>query len=616
MARLGLVGTGEMGWRIGRLLVAAGHTVRAYDRRGEALIKAEAVGLEPARSPADAADQADAVLTCLTDGAALKDAVCGPDGILERIPAGSTIIDLTSAEPWIGTDVAARAAKAAVEFLDAPMSGGVAAADGGRIEFVIGGKPEVLGRWKELLGVLGKTCAHVGPTGAGHTMKAINTLAMAGSFLASAEVLATGQQVGIAPDVLLNVLNESSGGSYVTRIDYPRYVLSGSYCSGLAFDTMRKDMSTGIKLARRHGVQLFVGHRSHQLYEAAANLGYGGTDNTRIANMIFTPDAGGATKLEAPEAAFPAALEKVAFIGLGAMGSRMVRRLLAKGVVPVVYDVDPAAVAKAVEDGARAAASPAAASAQSNIVLLSLPNATVIEQVVHGDEGILAGLRLSGRDTLVIDTSSSKAATTRRARESLREIGCDMLDAPVSRGQPAAERGDLSIMIGGTPDALVRGQRILELLGTDLIPVAGPGSGHDAKALNNLLNATNVVIGGEAILLGMKAGLNPGVVVDTLNAGSGASEVLAKRYPQHVLTGSFRSNFRLDLMHKDAAYGLELAGQAQVPALLTGTAVQLYAAAIRRLGHGADNTEFFKVLCEWNGMTWALSQRCEQRETT
>ncbi len=604
METVGIIGTGAMGWRMGRLLAKAGYAVVGYDKAPEALKQAEAAGVAPAAGIADVARQADVVVTCVTDGADLEDVVAGPGGLLESLNSGKAVIDTTSAEPWISRELAPRLAAKGVAFLDAPMSGGVPAAEDGRLNFMVGGEAPVVDRWRPLLECMGPVIHHVGPVAAGHTMKAINMLAMAGTMLATAEVLAVGQEVGVPPQAFLDVLNQSSGGSYVTRVHFPRFILPGNYASGFTFDLMLKDLGIAIELAERLELTLFMGRRVWDLYRVAARAGYAGKDNTRIVDLIFEPkptDSFAQEDTRAPPDAGGG--DRIGVIGLGAMGSRMTARLLEKGVKPVVFDVDTAALEAAADRGASAAGSAAEVAAASDIIVLSLPDAPIIDRVFFGERGILEGIGERTPAPLLLDTSSSKAETTQRIGASLRALGGDMLDVPVSRGQPAAERGELSIMIGGAPATLERCRWVLEMLGTDLIHVAGLGTGHATKGLHNTVNAANVVIGGEALLMGAKAGLDPKTVAQVLCAGSGGSEVLAKRYIPYVLSGTFDSHFRMALMCKDASYGLELAAQTRTPALLCATALQLYMAALRKLGADADNTELIKLLAPWVGAT-------------
>lgn len=606
METVGIIGTGEMGWRMARLLVDAGHTVVAYDIDADALALAEKAGAEPAPDIATVAAKVDVVITCVTDGDALSAVIEGPGGLLESLDAGKTVIDTTSAEPWISKDLGEQLISKGVDFLDAPVSGGVPAAEAGRMNFMVGGDTAVLDRWRPLMLRMGPVIHHVGDISAGHTVKAINMLTMAASMLATAEVLAAGQAAGVPPEALIDVLNTSSGGSYVTLNHFPKFILPGTYDSGFTFDLMYKDLGIGIELARRLGLTLFGGSRTWEIYEAAARTGLKGKDNTCICDLIFKPQPSNAFPGAGDEDAFIDAdrkLERIGFIGLGAMGSRMTARLLDKGVVPTVFDLDAGAMKEAVAKGAVATDSPAAVAAACDIVLLSLPDSAIVDTVFFGSGGILEGIGEDGPAPVLLDTSSSKAETSRKMGAALRSRGGDMLDVPVSRGQPAATNGTLSIMIGGSAATLEKCRWVLDLLGTDLIHVAGLGTGHATKALNNLVNTANVIAAGEALLMAAAAGLDPHVVADVLCASSGASEILSGRFIPYVLTGTFNSNFRMGLMSKDATYGLELCGAARVPSMMTANAVQIYAGALAEHGPEADNTELIKFLAKWVGGT-------------
>ena len=196
MEIVGIIGTGEIGSRMGRLLVSKGHQVIAFDIRREAQKLASEAGACIADSMADLTDRSDVVITCLTDGNALENVVAGDGGLLSTLANGKTLIDTTSSEPWITKSLAPKLVAAGIHFLDAPVSGGVPAADAGTMNFMVGGDGALLDRWRPLLLRMGSIITHVGVIGSGHTVKAVNMLALASSMLATAEVLANGCNAG------------------------------------------------------------------------------------------------------------------------------------------------------------------------------------------------------------------------------------------------------------------------------------------------------------------------------------------------------------------------------------------------------------------------------------
>jgi len=286
--KVGIIGTGEIGWRMGKLLLAAGHDVIGYDIRSDALQRPIDSGFIVVDSIADLCRRADIVLTCVTDGAALRDVISGPLGIAANLAAGKPYIDTTSAEPWITQELAPLLKQKGIPFLDAPVSGGVPAAEAGRMNFMVGGDAALLERCRPMLERLGPVITHVGVIGMGHTIKAINMLSLAASMLSTAELVAIGIDAGLSLDYLLKRLEAGAGASYSTRVHFPRFVAPGNYTSGFSFDLMLKDLSIGIGLAERCGIPLFMERATYEIYQLGANAGLTGKDNTRIIERILS----------------------------------------------------------------------------------------------------------------------------------------------------------------------------------------------------------------------------------------------------------------------------------------------------------------------------------------
>ncbi len=279
---VGMIGTGEIGWRMGKLLLAAGYNVIAYDNRAEALRRPNESGFKIAGSIAELCKCSDVVITCVTDGAGLRDVVAGKGGVAEHLPSGRLLLDTTSAEPWITQELAPLVASKGILYLDAPVSGGVPAAETGRLNFMIGGQAAVVEQARPLLELLGPVITRVGEIGTGHTMKAINMLALAASMLATAELIGIGLSAGLSLEKLIARLDGGVGASFSTRVHFPRFIATRSYDSGFTFDLMLKDLAIGIALADRSNIPLFLQRNAFEFYRASANLGLRGKDNTRI----------------------------------------------------------------------------------------------------------------------------------------------------------------------------------------------------------------------------------------------------------------------------------------------------------------------------------------------
>jgi 3-hydroxyisobutyrate dehydrogenase-like beta-hydroxyacid dehydrogenase len=295
---IGIVGTGEMGWRMGKLLANAGHSIVCYDIRPEALQRSRQSGFRIADSIASLGEQSDIVITCVTDGAALRAVVEGDVGLAAALHAGKAVIDTTSAEPWITEEVAKMLSARKIPFLDAPVSGGVPAAEAGKMNFMVGGDPELLKRTHAVLAHLGPVIKHVGPIGSGHAIKAINMLALAASMLSTCEIVSLGLTGGANLDDLIARLDASAGASFCTRVHFPRFIVPGNYNSGFTFNLMMKDLAIGVGLAERHNMPLFLERSAFEHYRVAANTGMSGKDNTRIAEPFTqAPAAHGKTRL-------------------------------------------------------------------------------------------------------------------------------------------------------------------------------------------------------------------------------------------------------------------------------------------------------------------------------
>jgi len=279
----------------------------------------------------------------------------------------------------------------------------------------------------------------------------------------------------------------------------------------------------------------------------------------------------------------------VGFIGLGDMGWPMATRLVLNGFPVCVADARPERAEGFVDQvGGQAVSSLRELAGASDLVVTMLPTSAAVDAVL--DE-VLPHLR---PDAILLDMTSGEPAATRRIAVRVREAGGTMVDAPVSGGVERARTGQLAIMAGGRDTDIERVRPALETMGSSLLRTGDVGTAHAMKALNNLASAGSFLIGIEALLIGQRFGLDPGMMVDVLNASTGMSNSSQKKFRQFVLSRRFDSGFGLDLMVKDLGIALGVARD-------TGTAVpfaalcrELSAAAQAMLGPGADHTEFAK----------------------
>lgn len=253
---------------------------------------------------------------------------------------------------------------------------------------------------------------------------------------------------------------------------------------------------------------------------------------------------------------------RLGFIGLGAMGGGMVRSLLRAGFPVTAYDIRVAARVEAVRAGATEAGSPREAASGADVVLSSLPDPAAVETVVFGPDGLAGALRPGAA---YIDLSSIDPMTTRKVGAALAERGVRMLDVPVGKGPAAAAQGDLTLMVGGDPAVVEECQPILRALGSRQFYCGPLGSGVTVKLINNLVSCSSMALNAEAMVLGAKAGVDLGVLVEVMQNTAADSWHLRDSVPGVVLEGRFSPRFRLALAAKDLGLALQLGLRLGVP---------------------------------------------------
>lgn len=275
---------------------------------------------------------------------------------------------------------------------------------------------------------------------------------------------------------------------------------------------------------------------------------------------------------------------KVGFIGVGMMGGPMCRNLIKNGHEPAVYDISADALSRVTGSGGRAAASPQAVAEQSEVIFTSLPMPSDVEQVILGKSGIAEGAQAG---SVVVDLSTNAPAMVKAISERLAEKDVALIDAPVSGGVDGAEGGTLAIMCGGRQADFDRVKPLLECMGANVFLVGEIGAGSVAKLCNNMTSFTNLAVACETLMLATRAGINPGVMGEVLQASSGASFSL-KRVQRKGLKGDWAQEFTLNLSHKDLTLALELGRQTGTPLAFASYTFSLFEQA-RAQGWGTDD---------------------------
>jgi 3-hydroxyisobutyrate dehydrogenase-like beta-hydroxyacid dehydrogenase len=281
------------------------------------------------------------------------------------------------------------------------------------------------------------------------------------------------------------------------------------------------------------------------------------------------------------------------------MGLPIALRLMDQGYSLTVFNRKKERAEPLIARGARAADSPADVASEVQIILASLPTPDAVREVALGPHGIIEGSTV--RILLDLSTTGPKAAQLISA--GLREKGIAALDAPVSGGVPGAEKGTLTVMVSGPVNAFEQVQPVLEAMAKKVYYIGEkPGLAQMMKLINNLLSATAMIVSSEAFVLGVKAGLDPEVMLKIINSSSGRNSATEDKFPRVVLPRTFDSGFKTDLMYKDLKLCLEEAENLNVPMWVGNAVRQLCAYAISQGGGPRDFSTIIQYIEAWAGV--------------
>jgi 3-hydroxyisobutyrate dehydrogenase len=288
------VGLGAMGTPMSSALARAGHALLlrdADDARAAALATELGVEAVTGADLSAAASRAWAVVLMLPDSAVVEAVLLGDDGLLALLRPGALVVDMSSSRPSSTVALAASAAALGLSYVDAPVSGGVAKARDGSLSVMVGGDEQACARALPLLEPMGGSITRVGGPGAGHAMKALNNLLSGIGLAAASEVLAVGARFGLEPQVMLDVLNGSTGRNHATEVKMARFVLSGAFDSGFSMRLMVKDLRTALELAHETGTPVPLSAGALEEWTAAlrtlpADAEHRDPDHTAIAAYV------------------------------------------------------------------------------------------------------------------------------------------------------------------------------------------------------------------------------------------------------------------------------------------------------------------------------------------
>ncbi|HHW49825.1 MAG TPA: 2-hydroxy-3-oxopropionate reductase [Clostridiaceae bacterium] len=264
-------------------------------------------------------------------------------------------------------------------------------------------------------------------------------------------------------------------------------------------------------------------------------------------------------------------MKKIGFVGLGIMGKPMAKNLLKAGYSLVVYDVRKEPVEELAQCGAVPANNGKEVAEASDVIITMLPNSPDVKAAVLGENGILSGMRPG---SILIDMSSIAPLASQEICAAVEAKGCEMLDAPVSGGEPKAIDGTLSIMVGGKEEVFEKVKDILLAMGSTAVHCGSIGAGNTTKLANQVIVALNIAAVSEALVLGKKAGVKPEAIYQAIRAGLAGSTVLDAKAPM-MMDGNFKPGFRIELHIKDLNNVLETGHSVGAPLPLTSQVMEM-----------------------------------------
>jgi len=275
---------------------------------------------------------------------------------------------------------------------------------------------------------------------------------------------------------------------------------------------------------------------------------------------------------------------KIGFIGLGIMGKPMARNLMKKGHTLVVSGHNKAVAAEFEKDGATVFETPREIAANSDIVITMLPNSPQVEEVVLGKDGVIEGAK---KGSCVIDMSSIAPLSSRKIAAELEKVGVDMLDSPVSGGEPKAIDGTISVMVGGKQEVFDKYKDVIGCMAASVVRTGDIGAGNATKLANQIIVAINIAAVSEALTLAAKVGVEPELVYKAIRGGLAGSTVLDAKAPM-MMDRNFKPGFRINLHIKDLKNVLDTSHEVGVTLPLTASVMEIMQ-ALKADGHEAED---------------------------
>ena len=586
----GFIGLGGHGGALARRLLATNQVAAVWDANGMAVAALATQGASAAASAADVARGCDVIVVCLPRGTQAHELVCGP----AAPAAGKILIDLSPSLPDESLERARLLAARGVTMLDAAVFMTAAEAAPGDLTLVLAGPKDACDTASPVFNAITPNVVHCGPNvGSAQALRLLVKTMTISSGLASLEAIAAGRKMGLSLRSMAEVFVKGSARNYVTRFVLPA-LAEGTTALGDPMLAVTQDLDDAIALAIDRGVPTPIASAARGLLRIAANsLGEGAVFEDVaevIASMAKTrmTDEDGAGEIAAQTAAGGMkAPVKIGYVGVGAMGGALARRLMQTYSGMLVFDARAETARVFETEGATVAADLPSLARQCDVVMICVPGSDVVRKVMFGKGGLAEGL---SPGKIVIDQTTGDPVESAALAAELQRLGVAMVDAPVSGGPETPRMGTSVMICGGAPDAFGQVLPVLEAIGPNVHYCGPPGSGHAAKLVNNASNICNRAIAYEAAMLGCKYGIPLDVMHRVVNASTAWSWAATRMF-RAVKTHAQTADIRLELSLKDIASAVDMGIACGAPMLICDTVRSLWAGGVHQYGKDANVDE-------------------------
>ncbi|MEJ8850776.1 NAD(P)-dependent oxidoreductase [Variovorax rhizosphaerae] len=597
---IGYIGLGSMGGALARHLVGK-YPLTVWDLNSASCAAFKELGATVAPTAAELARQCDIILLCLPRTSDVHKLMFSPGGLAEGLSAGKLVVDQTSGVPGETVAIAKVLAERGIEMIDAPVSGGVVGAAAGTITIMASGPQAQYDRALPVLSTISSNVFRCGErVGDGQAMKLVNNLLSAGCRLATLEIVAMGKKQGLSLATMVNVINKASGRNRTTKVTLQGMVDGNPAVANFAMALMLKDVSQSADLGMACGVPTTMANIVRGLLQIGVNTLGKDAQFDRVMELMESmaetsiADAPGSQPVQpsATTSDADAKALRVGYVGLGAMGGALVRRLLLSRPVSV-YDVSAETAGTFAADGAETVSDLSSLARSCDVIFICVPTSTVVREVLFGKGGLAEGLS-AGK--IVVDQTTGDPSITRAIEADLAKLGVPLIDAPVSGGPAGATAGTVAIMCGGQADAFAKVRPVFEQISPNIVHCGASGNGHATKLVHNALAACNQLLVYEAASIAVKYGLRLSDVATLINKStgfSGASERILPALSERKAT----VNFQLQLMVKDLKLVAKMASDCGAPVLFSSTACALFEMGSKKFG-GTTNMDAMAQLYE------------------